>query len=91
MKKPGSQRTLPVEKALKRTYAELEKASGASDNRLAKKHCDKAQQHLERIDISQNSTSDIEIDLIVAVYKEYGKQLEKLGLADEAQVIKKKR
>ncbi|KAG0055387.1 hypothetical protein BGZ83_008779 [Gryganskiella cystojenkinii] len=90
MKKWESQRTLSVKTALKRTYAELEKASGTPDSELAKKHCEKAQRHLERIDISQKSTSDVEIDRIVAVYDEHRKQLEKLGLADEAQASYRK-
>ena len=61
----------------------LENARNTKDRRRAQKLCDEAKEALERMDITKSSKDR---DRIMVAYREHGKMLEKLGLADEAQL-----
>ena len=79
---PWYKRTLSSGEALTRANTYLENARNSKDRRRAQKLCDQAKETLERVDISKSVKDRGQI---VAVYREHGKILEKLGLGDEAQ------
>jgi len=80
---PWYKRTLSSEEALGRANTHLENARNTKDRRRAQKLCDEASEALERMDITKSSNDR---DRIMVAYREHGKMLEKLGLADEAQL-----
>lgn len=80
---PWYKRSLSSEEALVRANKHLENGRNTEDRRQAQNLCDKAKEALARIDISRSGKDR---DQIAAVYREHGKLLEKLGLANEAQL-----
>ncbi|GJJ74269.1 hypothetical protein EMPS_06627 [Entomortierella parvispora] len=85
--RPWYKRSLSSNEAIGRANTHLENGWNTKDRRLAHKHCDKASEALERMNIA-NCIKDR--GLIAAVYREHGRLLEKLGLGDEARLSYKK-
>ena len=69
--------------ALDRATASLKDARNAKDQRHALKFCNQAKESLKRIHIS--SASPLDLNHIIAKYREHGAVLEKWGFSTEAQ------
>ena len=79
------QRTLPCQTGLSRATTHLENARNSKDGERAKKYCDKAKESLERIK-TISTTSPLDLDQVIAKYRELGAVLEKWQYGDEAQL-----
>jgi hypothetical protein len=78
-------RGLPVQTALVRATNHLNDARSSKDRDRAKKYCDKAKETLARIKIT-STTSPLDLDQVIAKYREVGAILEKWQYEDKAKL-----
>jgi hypothetical protein len=79
---PWYYRSLPCQTGLSRATTHLENARNTKDQTRAKNFCDKAKESLERIKVSH--AGPLDLDQIIAKYREHGAVLEKWQYGVEA-------
>ncbi|KAF9349468.1 hypothetical protein BGX26_012239 [Mortierella sp. AD094] len=75
---------LSVQEALVLANANLDNARNTEDRERALKFCHEAKKALRRIDVSASMTDRIELDQIIAAYRQLGRMLEGLGFSEKA-------
>ncbi|KAG0042929.1 hypothetical protein BGZ83_012019, partial [Gryganskiella cystojenkinii] len=81
---PWYSRNLPPQTALVRATTYLENARNSKDRHRAKKYCDQAKDSLERIEIK--ATSPLDLNQLIAKYRELGAVFEKWEYGDKARL-----
>jgi hypothetical protein len=82
---PWYLRKLPYQTGLSRATSYLEDARNSKDRERAKQFCGRAKESLERIKISP-TTSPLDLDQVIAKYRELGAVLEKWQYRDDARL-----